>query len=49
LRGKIIAVIDLRVKSHKKATSYDDRACIIVVEVSCILVGLIIDNVSEVI
>jgi purine-binding chemotaxis protein CheW len=48
LRGKIIPVIDVRLKFHKEETSYTDRTCIIVVNIRDIFVGLIVDNVSEV-
>ncbi len=48
LRGKIIPVIDVRLKFKKKPMEYNDRTCIIVVEVRDIFVGLIVDNVSEV-
>lgn len=49
LRGKIIPVIDVRLRFKKEERSYDDRTCIIVVEIGDISVGLIIDRVSEVI
>jgi purine-binding chemotaxis protein CheW len=48
LRGKIIPVIDVRLKFKKDAMEYNDRTCIIVVETSEISVGLIVDNVAEV-
>ncbi|HHY23825.1 MAG TPA: purine-binding chemotaxis protein CheW [Clostridiaceae bacterium] len=48
LRGKIIPVIDVRLKFKKKPMEYNDRTCIIVVEMRDIFVGLIVDNVSEV-
>ncbi|MDR2771377.1 MAG: chemotaxis protein CheW [Clostridiales Family XIII bacterium] len=48
LRGKIIPVIDVRLKFGKEAAEYDDRTCVIVVEISDISVGLIVDNVDEV-
>lgn len=49
LRGKIIPVIDVRLKFKKPAVPYDDRTCIIVVDTQEVLVGLIVDNVAEVI
>lgn len=49
LRGKIIPVIDVRIKFKRKAIEYDDRTCIIVVDIQNLSVGLIVDNVSEVI
>ncbi len=48
LRGKIIPVIDVRLKFKKSAAEYDERTCIVVVEVQEMTVGLIIDEVSEV-
>ena len=49
LRGKIIPVIDIRLKFKKDAVDYTDRTCIIVIDTGEISVGLIVDNVSEVI
>lgn len=48
LRGKIIPVIDIRLKFKKVPVAYDDRTCIIVIEISGISVGLIVDQVAEV-
>lgn len=48
LRGKIIPVIDLRLKFRKEHKEYDTRTCIIIISMSDILVGLIVDNVDEV-
>mgnify|MGYP001211981473 CR=1 FL=1 len=48
LRGKIIPVMDVRLRFHKEAMVYNDRTCIIVVDVGAIPLGLIIDGVSEV-
>jgi purine-binding chemotaxis protein CheW len=48
LRGKIIPVMDVRVKFKKEEKEYDDRTCIIVVEIGSICIGLIIDTVVEV-
>ena len=48
LRGKIIPVIDIRLRFKKKEKQYDDRTCIIVVFVDEIIMGLIVDRVSEV-
>lgn len=49
LRGKIIPVIEVRLRLKKKSIEYDDRTCIIVIDIRDISVGLIIDGVSEVI
>lgn len=49
LRGQIISVIDMRLRFKKQPVEYDDRTCIIIVEIDGIKAGLIVDNVSEVI
>lgn len=48
LRGKIIPVMDARVKFKKEARDYNDRTCIIVVDVLELSIGIIVDAVSEV-
>jgi purine-binding chemotaxis protein CheW len=48
LRGKIIPVIDMRLKFRKEALEYTDRTCIIVVDLNDKLAGLIVDSVAEV-
>lgn len=49
LRGKIISVIDMRIKFKKPTVAYNDRTCIIVVDIDDISVGFIVDNVEEVV
>jgi len=49
LRGKIIPVMDVRVRFKKPVMEYDDRTCIVVVDVGELTVGLIVDRVSEVV
>lgn len=48
LRGKIIPVIDVRLKFGKGAIDYNDRTCIVVIDIHEVAVGLIVDNVDEV-
>lgn len=48
LRGKIIPVMDVRLRFKKEEKEYDDRTCIIVIDIKGLSVGLIIDSVSEV-
>ncbi|MDD2483746.1 MAG: chemotaxis protein CheW [Eubacteriales bacterium] len=48
LRGKIIPLIDVRLKFGKESIPYDDRTCIIVIDVNGVSIGLIVDNVDEV-
>lgn len=49
LRGKVIPVIDVQLKFNNKPTEYTSRTCIIVVETDELLVGLIVDQVKEVV
>ena len=52
LRGKVIPIIDLRLRFGMKPMEYTDRTCIIVVEINAqdvtIQIGAIVDTVSEV-
>lgn len=52
LRGKVIPVIDLRLKFGVEAMEYTDRTCIIVAEIAgpngTVPVGVVVDSVSEV-
>jgi len=52
LRGKVIPVIDLRLKFGMDAIGYNERTCIIVVELSgdgrSVNIGIVVDSVSEV-
>lgn len=52
LRGKVIPVIDLRLKFSMEAMDYTDRTCIIVVEIGIesgmVMIGIVVDSVSEV-
>lgn len=48
LRGKIIPVMDVRARFKMKPVDYNDRTCIIVIDVQNVSVGLIVDNVSDV-
>jgi purine-binding chemotaxis protein CheW len=52
LRGKVIPVIDLRLKFSIAAAEFTERTCIIVVEIAAagrtILMGIVVDSVSEV-
>lgn len=49
LRGKIIPVMDVRLRFKKETRDYNDRTCIVVVDMKDISIGLIVDSVSEVI
>lgn len=48
LRGKIIPVIDVRARFKKEGKEYNDRTCVIVVDISELSIGLIVDSVAEV-
>lgn len=48
LRGKIIPVMDVRLRFKKEPKDYNDRTCVIVVEIHDNSIGLIVDGVSEV-
>ncbi len=53
LRGKIIPIMDLRIKFGMQAQDYDERTCIIIAEVvikgAQKLLGVVVDTVSEVV
>lgn len=52
LRGRVIPVVDMRLKFGLAPRDYSDRTCIIVVEVparnSAVMMGAIVDSVSDV-
>ncbi|MCD4754708.1 MAG: chemotaxis protein CheW [Deltaproteobacteria bacterium] len=53
LRGKVIPVIDLRLKFTIDPLEYNDRTCIIMVDITGtsgekVMVGIVVDSVSEV-
>jgi len=48
LRGKVIPVIDIRLKFSMESIAYTTETCIIVLNVKEILMGIIVDTVSEV-
>jgi purine-binding chemotaxis protein CheW len=48
LRGKIIPLVDVRLKFGKEEIPYDERTCIIVVDMNGVAVGLIVDRVDDV-
>jgi len=48
LRGKVIPVVDLRLKFSMDAVDYTHETCIIVVEVNDTHLGIVVDTVSEV-
>ncbi len=52
LRGKVIPVVDLRLRFGLGEIDYNERTCIIVVEIrgesGLVLIGIVVDSVSEV-
>lgn len=48
LRGRIIPLIDVRLRFLKAPRDYDDRTCVIVVGINGFTYGLIVDSVFEV-
>jgi len=48
LRGKVIPVIDLRMKFSMQEEAHTQETCVIVVEVNSTSIGIIVDSVSEV-
>jgi purine-binding chemotaxis protein CheW len=52
LRGKVIPVVDLRLKFGMDDIEYNERTCIIVVEIEgqsgTVMIGTVVDSVSEV-
>ena len=52
LRGKVIPVMDLRLRFAMEAIDYTERTCIIVVEIEgasgTVMIGIVVDSVSEV-
>jgi purine-binding chemotaxis protein CheW len=48
LRGNVIPVIDVRIRFQMEPRSYDDRTCVVVVNIREMAVGLVVDTVNEV-
>ena len=49
LRGQIMPVIDIRIRFNQSERAYDDRTCIVVINVSDAAVGVVVDRVLEVV
>lgn len=49
LRGKVIPVIDVRLRFKQESFEYNDRTCIIVINVKSTVVGLIVESIAEVV
>jgi len=49
LRGKIHPIMDLKIKFGMNETQMTDETCIIVIKTSSIMMGILVDKVSEVV
>lgn len=49
LRGKILPVIDISVRFKQDPFEYNDRTCIIVIDVRSTMVGLIVEEIADVV
>ena len=49
LRGKVIPIMDLRLRFNMEEREYDDRTCIIIVNINETPIGFIVDTVLEVV
>jgi purine-binding chemotaxis protein CheW len=49
LRGRVIPVMDLRLRFHFEEREYDDRTCVVIVNVNDSSVGFVVDRVLEVV
>ena len=48
LRGKVIPIVDIRLRFQFEERKYDDRTCIIVVEINNSVIGFVVDTVEDV-
>lgn len=49
LRGKIVPVVDVRLRFRQEPIEYDDKTCIMVITVKSATVGLIVEQIAEVV
>jgi purine-binding chemotaxis protein CheW len=49
LRGKIIPLIDMRIKFRIEEKAYDQKTVIIIIDVKRVVCGIIVDSVSDVV
>ncbi len=49
LRGKVIPVVDVRLRFHQEPIEYTDRTCIIVININAMMVGLVVEKIAEVV
>ncbi len=49
LRGQVIPVMDVRTRFKMSPREYDDRTCIVVINIKDTAIGMVVDKVSDVI
>ena len=49
LRGKVIPVVDVRLRFKQEPFEYNDRTCIIVINIKSMMVWLIVEKIAEVV
>lgn len=49
LRGKVVPILDVRTRFGMPVAEYDDRTCVIVINVDDDTVGLIVDTIADVV
>lgn len=49
LRGQIIPIIDIRLRTGRPLIEYTDKSCVIVLEIHSMMIGVLVDEVSRVI
>ena len=49
LRGKVIPVVDVRLRFKQEPFEYNDRTCIIVINIKSMMVELIVEKIAEVV
>ncbi|MDO4711399.1 MAG: chemotaxis protein CheW [Peptostreptococcaceae bacterium] len=49
LRGQIIPIVDIRLRLGKPEIEYDDKSCIVVIDVNGTSMGIVVDTVVNVI
>lgn len=49
LRGRVIPLVDVRLRFHLVSKEYNDRTCIIIINIENKEIGLIVDSVAEIV
>ncbi len=49
LRGQVLPILDMRLRMNKPFQEYDTKTCIIILDIDSMLIGLVVDSVSQVI